>query len=374
MPLSGVAWAVWCDRAGFGARKAGRHGVAGEGGESAEEGGAAVYRLPLGRPLRCRLGPGARRARCGRPAGRSPGLGTFSLLVVEQQGLQSLAQVPFDVVGAQAQEDVGAAPGLGAVVDGADLQVHALQAAVGPFHRAQPLGGAPRAGPVECALRQAGADHGETVEPGLGGDGGVVSLGGENPVSVDGPRDVLGHLVRADDLAAPLPALPGPLEPARLAPWRCGNRCEQGLGGLKQCLALAGAGLGPQRGAACPEALAPGYVARVIRARSVASKRDLSTAPAATRARMAGPLTALIQSSPAGAPSSRIRASVNSPRSPTRPPFARRHRSRRGAPGEDRGAGSAVLPGNTCPDTGHPSRAHPRPHSLCSVPFLPARA
>ncbi len=131
--------------------------------------------------------------------------GAFGILVVEQHGLQFLAHVPFDVVGEHAQEDMG--PGLGAVVDGTDLQIHGLQAAEGPFHRTQPLVGAHRAGTVELALRQAGADHVEAVEPGLGGDGSLIAPIGEDTVVVDGPREVLRHLVLADDL--PLPDLPG---------------------------------------------------------------------------------------------------------------------------------------------------------------------
>jgi len=45
--------------------------------------------------------------------------------------------VPFHVVGEHAQEDVGPNPGFGAVEDGADLEVHGLQAAEGPLQIAE---------------------------------------------------------------------------------------------------------------------------------------------------------------------------------------------------------------------------------------------
>ena len=44
----------------FGARHAGRHGVAGDGGKIVEEGAEAVHRIAVRRSLRSRLGPGTR--------------------------------------------------------------------------------------------------------------------------------------------------------------------------------------------------------------------------------------------------------------------------------------------------------------------------
>ena len=61
----------------------------------------------------------------------------------------------------------------------------------------------------------------------------------------------------------------------------------------------------------------PGYASQRISARSVSSNIERCTAPELISSRIAGARTALIQSSPAGATSSRMRASVSIPRSPT---------------------------------------------------------
>ena len=238
------------DLEGLGAREAGRHGVPGDGGEIVDECAQAVYRITVRGSLRCCLGPGAHRHFRRRHDGRAPGLGAWRILVVEQHGLQFLAHVPLHVISKHAQEDVGADPGFGAVVDGTDLQIHGLEATEGPFHRAEPLVGAHRAGAIELACRQTGADHIEAVEPGLGRDGRFIALAGEDTVIVDGPRDVFRHLVFADDLADPFTDLVSTLETALLAPCCCGYCFEHSLGGLEHLLSLAGAVLGQQRIAA----------------------------------------------------------------------------------------------------------------------------
>ena len=61
----------------------------------------------------------------------------------------------------------------------------------------------------------------------------------------------------------------------------------------------------------------PGYASQRISAKSVSSNIERCTAPELTSARIAGARNALIQSSPAGATSSPMRASVSIPRSPT---------------------------------------------------------
>ena len=88
---------------------------------------------------------------------------------------------------------------------------------------------------------------------------------------------------------------------------------------------------------------------------------------------MAGPRKALIQSSPAGFTSSRMRAAVSIPRSPTRTTRESENRWRTAATCEPTVLGSAALPGNTSTDTGQPSLSHNRPKVICSVPFLPSR-
>ena len=123
-------------------------------------------------------------------------------------------------------------------------------------HGAQPLVCPHRSGSVEFGLRQAGADHVETVEPGLGSDGDVITLPCEDAVVVDGPCEVLCHLVPADDPADPLCDLLLSLETALVAPCRRTDGLQQGLGGFKEFRALAGPVIGQQGIATDHEALA----------------------------------------------------------------------------------------------------------------------
>ena len=82
---------------------------------------------------------------------------------------------------------------------------------------------------------------------------------------------------------------------------------EQRLGGAQQFFPLAR-----------PFQSAPPRGGRLrISTRSVSSNSYSCSAPDSTSERTAGPRNALIQSSPAGLTSSRMRASVNIPRSPT---------------------------------------------------------
>ncbi len=227
----------------------------------------------------------------------------------------------------------------GAVVDGAHLQV--LEAAEGPFHGAQPLVGPHRAGTVELALRQ--ADHVE--ELGLGGDGSRIAPIGEDPLVVDGPREMLGH--PADDL--PLPDLPGALETALVSPCRCGNRCEQGLGGLEQFLALPV--LGQQRVAA--EALAGIRIAGDLHQVPLVEERHLDIAglhQGTDTPQGAGP-----QASPPRGPRSA---------SPTSTTFARENRSCSVVICEDSVAGCC---------RGTPTPVPVAQKADCSLPFLPSR-
>ena len=80
---------------------------------------------------------------------------------------------------------MGADPWFGAVMDGTDLRstVFRLRMCAPPN---SPLVRAHRAGTIDLVLRQAGADHVQAVEPGLGGDCGVIAPAGEDtPSSID---------------------------------------------------------------------------------------------------------------------------------------------------------------------------------------------
>ena len=61
-------------------------------------------------------------------AGATTGTAGFGVLVVEQQRRQRLAQVPLDVVGEHAEEDMRSDPLLEAVVDRPHLEVDCFQA------------------------------------------------------------------------------------------------------------------------------------------------------------------------------------------------------------------------------------------------------
>ena len=75
-----------------------------------------------------------------------------------------------DVIGEQTQQQVGADPRGQAMVDGTHLEIDGLEAAEGALNHAEPLVGLDRLLAVELCLRQAGANHVEAVEGGLGGD------------------------------------------------------------------------------------------------------------------------------------------------------------------------------------------------------------
>jgi hypothetical protein len=57
-----------------------------------------------------------------------------ALLVIEQHGRQSLPHVPLYIVSQHGQQDVSADPVRRAMVNRADVQVDALQAAKGALH------------------------------------------------------------------------------------------------------------------------------------------------------------------------------------------------------------------------------------------------
>ena len=61
----------------------------------------------------------------------------FQILVIEQQRSQGLPQMPMDVIGQQAQEQMSPYPRLHPMTDGTDVQVDGLQRTEGPLHPGQ---------------------------------------------------------------------------------------------------------------------------------------------------------------------------------------------------------------------------------------------
>ena len=61
----------------------------------------------------------------------------LEVFVGEQERTPGLQHVPLDVVGEQAQENVGANAALQVVVDGTHFKIQGLERTKGPFHLAQ---------------------------------------------------------------------------------------------------------------------------------------------------------------------------------------------------------------------------------------------
>ena len=158
---------------------------------SAEQGAEAVDRVAVVGALAGGLA--ARGGRDLRLADRREalGLGGGAIVVVKEDGCQRLPHVPFEVIGEQAQEDVGADAILVPVEDGPHFEVDGLAAAEGAFDRREGLIGAHRGLGVEFGLRYRCAQHGDAVEPGFGLVRGVVAGEGEITVG-DGAGEVLG--------------------------------------------------------------------------------------------------------------------------------------------------------------------------------------
>jgi len=144
---------------------------------------------------------------------RGDGVGELGpLLVAEQERRPGPLEVPLDVVGEQAEKDVGPDPRLGPVVDRADLQVDRLEAPEGALDPGQELVRADDVGAREALRRDRCTEDVEPVEGCLLDDRGLVA-GDRQPIVGDRDLEVLGDLVAVDDLAdrEPDPGRAGPL-------------------------------------------------------------------------------------------------------------------------------------------------------------------
>src|SRR5664279_5939103 len=136
-----------------------------------------------------------------------------------------------------ADEHVGTDPGLGPVVDRAQVQVDALDRAEVSFDPGQTLVGRHDLARVHLLGTDGGADDVDPVQGRLGGDL-VLVVGEDERVGGDVQPVVLGHLVAADDLPDPDPDLGGTAQ----APGAGGgdDLCQLGVGGVQQGQASAG--------------------------------------------------------------------------------------------------------------------------------------
>ena len=90
--------------------------------------------------------------------------GERRLLVLEEQWRPGGAEVPFEVVGEQAEEGVGADAVFAAVADRADLELGALEGAEGAFGVGELLVGADDLGSGERVVGEVGAQDVEAVQ------------------------------------------------------------------------------------------------------------------------------------------------------------------------------------------------------------------
>src|SRR6266567_2820040 len=145
--------------------------------------------------------------------------------------------MPGEVTGEQADQHVAADPAGEIVVDRPQVQVVGLGDAEVPLDVFEVLVGGDHGGRTEDVAGDAGADHVDPVEGGLGGDLVLVAAPGE-PAGPDVGDEVLGHFVVGDDLPDPYPDLVRVGQPPRVR--RRPDLGQVGLGGGQEVLALAG--------------------------------------------------------------------------------------------------------------------------------------
>src|SRR5262249_34906999 len=157
------------------------------------------------------------------------------VFVVEEQWLPGLAQVPGEVVGERAEEDVRFDAVFEAVVDRAQLE-WAFEGAEGALDLFELFVGADDLGRFEFAVGDAGAEQVDAVEGRLGRD--LVLLAREDEAGIgDLELEVLSDAPAVPDRADGEPDLGLALERALLDAGL--DLGERALGGLQQVVAFA---------------------------------------------------------------------------------------------------------------------------------------
>ena len=165
------------------------------------------------------------------------------LLVLEQQRLPRLAQVPLHVVGQQAEQDVRPHSVGRAVVDRAHQEVDPLEAPERLLHQGQSLVRPHPVGGRQPRGRLAGPDHIDTIQKLFIFD--RVFLASPPQMTVaDRQSKMFGHLVMVDDFARPHADRGRRLGRARRPRHAGGQRPQLGLRGRQQLLARVPALLG----------------------------------------------------------------------------------------------------------------------------------
>ncbi len=116
------------------------------------------------------------------------------------QWREGFTQVPVQVLGEHADQDVGADAVGTVVVDGAQVQVVGFDVAEVAFNVGEVFVGGDGGCGVKCGGGNAGADDVDAVEGGFGGNRVLVAFIGEAGVG-DHPGEVFGHLVLVDHFA-----------------------------------------------------------------------------------------------------------------------------------------------------------------------------
>ena len=253
----------------------------------------------------------------------------------------------------------GANPVLGAVPDGPDVQV-GVEGAEGTLDLGEGLvAGGDDLGGFQVAGLDAGAEHVDAVERGFGGDG-VLVAGVAEVVLADVGPEVLDDLAPVQDPVRPQRDL------VRAAQQQAGPGAGRGdllqvslvaVSSDSRLRARSAAGNGFMQATS----RSPGKSGEVISARSRTSNRVSCRSPSRASFLTWGARSAVIQSRPAGATSSRSRAAVSMPRSPTRTTRVIPNRSLTLPTWLATVVGSPVLPLNTSMATGMPSLLVSRP-------------
>jgi len=106
-------------------------------------------------------------------------------VIVEQDGGERLAHVPFQMIGEHAQEHVGAHAWADPMEDRTNVEVDGLEAAEGALDAGQALIGAHRISGIESIGWHIGAQHVEAVERGFCGDRGVIARDAQRVIRDD---------------------------------------------------------------------------------------------------------------------------------------------------------------------------------------------
>ncbi len=366
---------VDCVRTSAGAVPVGLDAVAGEGGQVGEQCAEAVDGQAVGRALAAvRLGAGGGRRSGGRD-GRGPCAGGgLRVVVVEEHRGERAAHVPLDVVGEHAQEDVGAHAAGQPVVDGPHLEVDGLEAAKRAFDSAQALvrraRRPPRSDPASprwCAAR--------TYRPSSAASRAMAAAARacENASSVTRTTKRLPTLCERSARSARTAIRASPRNGRRSRRTASATCSSFASVAARRSARLRARSRGQQRVPAHDQPLA-----RIQRRRldlgqvALVEQRRLKTALDRQLLDLRRPQRRdPVQ--PAGSTSSRMRALVSRPRSPTTATFDSPKRSHSVFSGPPSVPGPAVFPSNTSTATGQPSPAHSNANMICNEPRLPSR-